>query len=192
MNLSNNISILLSESYIISDSNISVDLNKFESGEYKKLIISGLSGAGKTTTANLLAKKYNIRAIDTDDIRKALSDKYPDDKFSSEYRTKFFKEEFKELLLSDEKLIIAGLTISKVYRDDLTFRNLILNNAFIFMGKSALKSAIDGYNRNRKKENNPYSFYDSVKDNFTYFYDRELKMKKDRLSIPGSNISEFK
>ena len=57
---------LINEGYIFSDKTISIDLDKFESGEKDKLFIMGLSGTGKSTLGEYLAKKYNVKFIDMD------------------------------------------------------------------------------------------------------------------------------
>jgi ABC-type proline/glycine betaine transport system ATPase subunit len=48
----------IQERYLLSDHTISIDLDKFESGESRKLVIAGLSGAGKSTLGRYLAEKY--------------------------------------------------------------------------------------------------------------------------------------
>lgn len=169
--ITNNILTLINESYIFSNKTISVDLDKFESGEINKLLISGFSGSGKTVTGNYLSKKYNVPLYDTDTMEGS---------------------EFVELLSNNNKLIISGVKISKKYREDENVKPIIIKQSFIFLGKSALKAAFDGWNRNRKKENNKYSLYDSIKDNFTRFYEREITLKTDRCNIPNSKIEEFK
>ena len=45
-----------------------LDVDKFESGEVRLLFITGMSGGGKTTLANKLAKKYNAVLINLDDM----------------------------------------------------------------------------------------------------------------------------
>lgn len=167
----NNVFSLINESYIFSNKTISVDLNKFESGEINKLLISGLSGSGKTITGKHLSKKYNVPLYDTDIMDGS---------------------EFIKLLSNNNKLIISGLKISRKYREDENIKPVIIKQSFIFLGKSALKASFDGWNRNRKKENNRFSLYDSIKDNFTKFYEREMTLKTDRCNIPNSQIEEFK
>ena len=169
MTINNNILQLIQEAYIFSDKTISVDLHKFESGEVNKLLISGLSGAGKTSTGNYLKNKYSVPLIDTDDMI----------------------EEFNDLIKSNKRVIISGVKISKRYVLIPEIKPFILKQSFIFLGKSALRSAIDGYLRNIKKENNKYSLYDSLKDNSTRFYGPEMTLRKDRINIPDSVIEDF-
>ena len=171
-----NIQKLIQEAYIFSDKTISVDLHKFESGEVDKLLISGLSGGGKTSTGNYLKDKYSVPLIDTDDLNDELND----------------------LILSNKRCIISGIGIAKRYsgakvpEHELNrMKQTILNSSFIFLGKSLLKSSFDGYLRNRKKENNPYSLYDSIKINFNKFYKNEMQLRKDRCAVPQSVIKEF-
>lgn len=45
-----------------------LDVDKFESGQIRLLFITGMSGGGKTTLANKLAKQYNATLISLDDM----------------------------------------------------------------------------------------------------------------------------
>jgi gluconate kinase len=161
----------INESYIFSDETISVDLHKFENGEVNKLLISGLSGSGKTSTAIILKERYNVDMFDTDSMT---------------------KEEIYNGLTNNKKMIISGVGIARRYQEMENLKPILLKQSFVFLGKSALKSAFDGWLRNRKKENNKFSLFDSISDNFTKFYDREMQLKKDRCNIPDSTILPFK
>ena len=67
----------------------------------------------------------------------------------------------------------------------------ILNSSFIFLGKSAIKASIDGYIEKQKKENNPYTLFDSFNHNLTKFYKQEMQLRKNRCAVPGSVIKDF-
>lgn len=162
----------INESYIFSDETISVDLHKFENGETKKLLISGLSGSGKTSTAIILKERYNVDMFDTDSMTK--------------------EEIYQCLTTNDKRMIVSGVGIARRYKEIEELRPVLLKQSFVFLGKSALKSAFDGWLRNRKKENNKFSLFDSISDNFTKFYDREMQLKKDRCNVPDSIILSFK
>ena len=56
----------IQEGYVFSDKTISIDLDKFISGERNKLISAGLSGSGKTTFCKYFANKNDIECFETD------------------------------------------------------------------------------------------------------------------------------
>ena len=58
---------------LISEDDIHINVDKFESGESNILQITGLSGSGKSTLAKELAKKYNAYLVETDIICFAIS-----------------------------------------------------------------------------------------------------------------------
>ena len=182
----NNIYNLIYESYIFSDNIISVDLDKFESGECSKLLISGISGSGKTSTGNYLSNKYKVKLIDTDPINKKIAEQYP-----REERFPIFEKELSNLLTSNERLIISGGGISTSYEKSKILKPIILKQSFVFLGKSALMGAWDGYARNSKVKDNPFTLFDSLKWNFKDYYSRETTLKKDRCAVKGSVIEDF-
>lgn len=189
--ITNNILTLINESYIFSNKTISVDLDKFESGEINKILLCGLSGSGKTSTGLYLQNKYNIPLLDTDDIQKPVNDQYPRDQYSAEFRFNKFNEQFNKIITNNDRLIIAGVGISLTYDFDKTNKGLILNNSFIFLGKSALKSSWDAYMRMRRTGSKK-NFWDALNWNFNIYYKKEMQLKTDRCNIPNSKIEEFK
>jgi hypothetical protein len=188
---------LIQEAYIFSDDTISVDLDKFESGEVNVLFITGLSGAGKTTLGKNLSKKYNCPFIDTDDINSEISKQYPDDKYPSSVRLPIFRDKFIDLLNSNKKLIIGGIGISRIIEKFPEYTDLILKQSFIFLGKSALKGAWDATMREHRRQNDssPLEFfkwlYKTTQWNFDWFYERESKLKEARCSIKGAKIEKL-
>ena len=136
----------IQEGYFLSDKTISIDLHKFESGESKKLIIAGLSGAGKTTLGNYLAKKYNCYFNDGDKCcRKALdssniglfSERKPSEQ--SHLFKLFFDKCFKPMLLSNRIEVIDGV-LYQIYNLFPKTQSFINKYPVIIIGKSALKS----------------------------------------------------
>lgn len=188
--ITNNILTLINESYIFSNKTISVDLDKFESGEFNKLLISGLSGSGKTSTAIELSKKYNVEFFDTDSLNKLINEKYPKSEYDSNFRFGIFLDKFKKKLLDNNKRIICGGAISRSYIKSNELKPLLLKFPFIFLGKSALLSSYDSYVRNKKDENG-FDLSDSLRWNFKIYYKGEMQLRKDRINIPKSNIEEF-
>jgi GTPase SAR1 family protein len=61
----------IQEGYLINERTISIDLDKFESGESNKLLVVGLSGGGKSTLSKYLSKKYNCYHNELDDCCKS-------------------------------------------------------------------------------------------------------------------------
>ena len=190
MNINDNILQLIQEAYIFSDKTISVDLHKFESGEVDKLLISGLSGAGKTSTGNYLSKLYNVDVFDTDIIHRKISKEYPRDKYSEEIRIDKFKNEFKDILLNNKQLIICGVGIGSIYHYNKDLQSFILSQPFIFLGKSALKGSWDAYMR-MLKTGSKKTIFDALRWNFKIYYDKEMTLRKDRCAVPGSVIEDF-
>ena len=195
MSISDNIKELIQEAYIISEPTISVDLQKFESGECNKLIILGLSGAGKTTLGKQLAEKYNCPVIDLDDVIRKIEKKYPHDKFARSKQIYLMSQEVSKILNNKIKSIIGGLDIVNIYYDDPNINKLLLTLPFIFLGKSALKSSWDAAMRNYKLYNDEKDsflshIYYSVNININDYYKNIQQLKKARCSIKGSIIKQ--
>lgn len=174
---------LIQEGYIFSDKTISIDLDKFESGESNKLFIIGLSGGGKTTLGKHLAKKYKAKYIDTDDI---LGD-------SDEIRIK----ELKVVLNNNKKMIIGGALIIKSYHRDYLPQKLLMNTPVIILGKSILKSTLDAFIRNvkDKRENRQGKIskdpLKKLKVNIKKLQPMFINFREDRIKA-GGNLQEFK
>ena len=196
MSISEDIKELIQEGYFISDETISVDLHKFESGECNKLIISGLSGAGKTTLGKQLAKKYNCSVIDLDDIWNEIIKNNPINKVARSKRKSLFFEKLSNLLTNNVKYIIGGVKIIDIYYDDPNINKLLLTLPFIFLGKSALKASWDAAIRDHKKSNKKVNIliriHTKAKFNFIEFYKYEKKLKMARCAVKGSVIQQLK
>lgn len=153
----------LFEGYILNDSNISIDLDMFESGECNKLIIIGLSGGGKTTLGKHLAEKYKCKFIEADSCFKtALGPEEKqrmihsttfDDATRRIYLGKMYHNCFKQMLESDERAVIEG-PLHQAYSAIPESRKLINQFSSIVLGTSALKSVyqrlIRAHNRKRR------------------------------------------
>lgn len=152
-------------------------------------------GGGKTTLGKTLSNKYSCPVIDTDDIHTKLSKHYPDDKFPSSKRYPLFKQEVERLLKYNNKLIISGVGISRIFINELDLRELLLSKSFIFLGKSALISSWDAINRELKRKDqdkNIFQIISITKGNFGNFYEREIQLRNARISIKGSNVQEYR
>jgi shikimate kinase len=139
----------IQEGYIFSDKTISIDLDKFESGESNKLIIIGLSGGGKTTLGRYLADKYNCKFIEADScFGSALTkdqkrDMIHSPTFDNETRKKYLKilynKCFKQMLQSPERMVIEG-PLQQAYSTIPESRKLMNKFSSIVLGTSALKA----------------------------------------------------
>lgn len=182
-----NVEKLIIESLFFSDENLSVDIDKFPL--YKKIIVSGLPGSGKTSISNLLSEKFNAKVIDTDDIAKQLKSQNlsPPERFLKTQTIIW------ELLTNQDNIILCGVMLSRLYTEVPKFKQLFLKLPCIFLGKSALKSAWDAANRNSKRDN--ISLFKTLpmtlEWTFDTYYQREMKFKKDRTAIKNSNIQKL-
>lgn len=162
---------ILNEGYVLSDKTISVNLDKFESGESNKLLIIGVCGSGKTTWAEFLSKnmarmvkgKYPARlprvkwrSIDT--MYWTLSQKtdFKDIQNDTEAKKalirKLVRKEVIKLLKNNDRMIIEGADFIDIYRDEPQYRKLILNQPMIVLGISALRAGIKAGIRNMNRE----------------------------------------
>jgi len=197
----------IQEGFIFSDKTISIDLDKFESGEINKLIVVGLSGGGKSTLASYLAKKYNCKFNEIDNCNKKsmTEQEYKDfimiksSAGNEKIFKKFYTKCFKPALLSNKKEIIEG-NLFQVYCLIPESRSLINKYPVIILGKSALQAVWDRTQRTLRKQyakekyNTTKDKYEKYKRglilNFKYLQKylnqfREQRIKKD------SNVQRF-
>ncbi len=189
MNILENINRLILEGYIFSDKTISIDLDKFESGESNKLLITGLSGGGKTTLGKYLSKKYSAEFFDTDWLgseTKGLD-------LTKEEKVEYKRKRFFELITNDKRLIIGGIGILTRYKFPET-KQVILKLPHIFLGVSLLKSSLRVLMRPPQDLKNNTgrikSFINMGKENINLFYDMINNIKKERIEA-GGEIKEF-
>lgn len=164
----------LDETYIASKKDIEYKLDSWKKGSNNILLITGLSGSGKSTRASQLSKEYNAinfeldlfehnsilfsnnynhdeaNIIMKDIFKKMYGGKKNFDKYSDEDYRKEFVKFFKNLLSyckshKDQLFIIEGLQIFKhVAYYDIS---IIENTPIIIIGVSLTKSLIRRYKR---------------------------------------------
>lgn len=164
----------LEESYITSKKDIEYKLDSWKKGSDNILLITGLSGSGKSTRASQLSKEYNAinfeldlfehnsilfsnnynhdeaNIIMKDIFKKMYGGKKNFDKYSDEDYRKEFVKFFKNLQSyckshKDQLFIIEGLQIFKhVAYYDIS---IIENTPIIIIGTSLTKSLIRRYKR---------------------------------------------
>ena len=180
---------LLFENYILSDKTISVDINKFESGEANKLLIVGFSGSGKTTLGQKLAKQYQTKYIDLDDCWKNTNVEYiPKDREDEIYHQCVNKK----INQNNSRSVIEGIGIIEFYKINQKNKNYILNLPIVFLGKSALLSSIDASKRDQL---GLLSFLELLPNRLSVNLNMLSKplnqLRKDRISVVGSTVKEI-
>ena len=158
----------LFEGYVLKDKNISIDLDKFESGECNKLIIIGLSGGGKTTLGKYLAEKYKCKFIEADSCFKTALTKEEkkamihsasfDNKTRNIYLGKMYHNCFKQMLNSSHRTVIEG-PIHQAYSAIPESRKQIDQFSSIVLGTSALKAIYQRLMRAHNRERRTPSKY---------------------------------
>jgi len=151
------------------------NFDKWENGS-EILMIVGLSGSGKSTLGKKLAKQYNVKYIELDNIEVELSEIYGKDKIKNmsydEY-SKLFIDYVMNGKLKGTRRIMEGIDLILLsdYWDTINLKNypiIIKNTSFI---KSSIRAYI------RDKEYN-YSKFKNVKNNNIYFYKYIKKLEK--------------
>ena len=163
---------LLQEGYLLSDKNISVNLDQFISGKAKKLIIVGVPGSGKTSLGEYLAKKYKVSIV------------------SDDHWTKM-----KDGLTNSKRTIIEGAGLADLYYKEQTWRDLIIDKPIILMGMSAIKAGFradkrDGTVPGKAKDKGEIYYF--IRKNLSYWQKVINYLRKDVMKVPGANIKEFK
>jgi hypothetical protein len=162
----------LQEGYFFGDKTISVNLEDFENGIKKKLLIVGLAGSGKTTLGEFLVKKYEVGTFISDTgkgLKAALRNK-------------------------STRMIIEGAQLLRIYNEEPEFKPIIINSALIVIGLSALKA---GWRADRRDSTLPGKAKD-WKDSFyftrlNFSYQHYLSsLRKDIMKLPNARIEEYK
>ncbi len=186
----------LQEGTIISDKTVSVNLEQFKSGEKNKLLILGVSGSGKTTIGEQLAKKYKCKWISIDSMWWRLKQKYFKnvDETKEQMQEKLFEFIIKSLK-SNERAILEGVDFMIIYSDFPKYRKLILNQPMIILGLSALRAGIRAGIRNQKREpEGGYmkSIYWMSKSNIKQLEPILKIMRKDIMKMKNVDIKKYK
>lgn len=162
----------INENMVLNKKDLEINLDKFESGEKNILLITGLSGSGKSTTAKSLASKHNCinyeldclefylrgylsreEAIGNEDGLIAFIDskKISTNKDINENEYASLYREYIKFLITwcskqkNKKFIIEGLQIYETYKDGDSY---ITCCPMIIKGTSALVSTIRAAKRN--------------------------------------------
>lgn len=178
----------INEGYFISDKTISVDLDKFISGESNKLLILGLTGSGKTTMGRKLSRKMNIKSISTDDCPFDWANYHKGDKEDKSKILNKYMDCSESMVTNKSRIILEGVGLIETYWERPNFRSTMLKYPCIIIGTSALKSSIRASKRSKAFMLDVH-FY---RTNFTVFQKMLSKFKKDRLSIKDSIVKEYK
>ena len=181
---------IVRESYIFSDKTISLDLDKFESGESNLLLVAGLSASGKTTLAEKLAKKYKCEFKESDNPCLSEEDNKEGDPI------KCYENIFHKLLKSKKRYIMEGVLVfwSCLDKDNniSPFFNECKNIPIIIMGESVMKSAYQGW----KRDSGKISYIPAALKWYVKYGISDMKsfniFKKARMNVSGTKIEEFK
>ncbi|MCK5607712.1 (d)CMP kinase [Candidatus Pacearchaeota archaeon] len=144
----------LQEGYILSDKTISVNLDKFISGESNILLIAGIPASGKSTLGKKLAKKYKAKYIETDIFYNVNDSQAAEDYEPEEEYKKDFVKKYKR---SKKRYVIEGVITywsCFVEGGNYTLNNFIKEYSgipIIILGPSILKVTLRGYKRERQK-----------------------------------------
>jgi hypothetical protein len=163
----------IQEGYIFSEKTISVNLHLFENGTKNKLIITGVPGSGKTSLLHYLLKKYNVNDFVSDDSwGKTL-----------------------EGLTSSKRTIVEGGGFLILYKEEVSWRKMMLDTPMILMGMSAIKS---GWRADKRDETVPGKVkdwkdtYHFTRTNLFYFQNAANLLRKDLMKLPDAKIEEYK
>lgn len=162
---------ILNEGYIFSDKTVSVNLDKFESGESNKLLVVGVLGSGKTSLAEYLAKKYKANLVSDTHIR-----------------------DMKRGLKDSKRTILEGAQIARWYKKSPADRELIIHQPMILIGMSAIKAGLradkrDGTVPSTSKDKR--DIYISIRVNIKEWQGYLNFLRKDVMKIPNVVIKEY-
>ncbi len=119
-------------------------LDKIEDELYqnRNIVLIGMSGCGKTSYGKIIAEKYNIEFIDTDElIEKRTNLKVKDifNKYGEEYFRDLESEIIKELSLLNNKVISTGGGVIKRYQNI----SLLKANGYLYFIDTPLNTIIN-------------------------------------------------
>lgn len=139
----------LTEGLVFSAQPISIDLDKFESGEATKLLIVGLSGAGKTTLGKKLAKRYGAKFEQLDMCWGEPAKQAPgvfEDPGEEFYETNYVPCIMKALT-SPERSVLDGIGLIDMALDEPERFSFIHDLPIIMLGQSVVRAAYQAWRR---------------------------------------------
>lgn len=191
----------LHEAYLISDKTISINIDKFISGESNKLLIAGLSGSGKSTLCRYLSKKYNAECFETDYCGRKINHKYrnfgaenpPINMLKELFHAAYFKC-VSPGMKNNKRQVVEGGIFWQSYLFFPKIRKELNRHPIIIFGSSALKASWGAFKRSKTK----HDFLYATKK-ISIIYARNFKMldkqiasfRKLRLRA-GGKVEEFK
>ena len=152
----------IQDGYIFSDKTLSINLDKFENKQIKKLLIFGPCGSGKSTIGRILSKKYNVPLLETDTMYWKMRQNAAKSGLPRKERKEMIKDveaKLIKMLSNNKRMIIEGVDWIKIYKKNINLKPLLLKQGMIILGLSALKGAIRAGKRNATYEpdNNRWS-----------------------------------
>ena len=163
----------IQEGYIFSEKTISVNLHLFETGTKNKLIITGVPGSGKTSLLHYLLKKYNVNDFVSDDSW----------------------EKTLEGLKSSKRTIVEGVVFLILYKEEVSWREMVLDTPMILTGMSAIKSGWRADKRDGTVPGKVKDWKDTfhfMRINLSYFQSAANLLRKDLMKLPDAKIEEYK
>ena len=187
------------ESLVFNNNDLYWNFEKFKSGESNILLITGLSGSGKSTIGRQLASKYKAEYIELDCIGDVKENSKPEilqkwvdtlndkelkelnrDPYEGEYQPKFLDYCIRYANSNkDKKFIIEGIQIYELYKDKAR------NYPLIIKGTSVIKSFLQ---KSIKREKWSYKeFLKYTKEDLSWL----IKSDKDLLNLRKSLNESF-
>ena len=188
----------LQEGFLFSDKTISIDLDKFISGEKNKLLIAGLSGGGKTTLCRHLAKRYKAECFETDTCSDFLEDLRANTSTSPNAlppKEVFYNGYYKCVkprMNNNRRQIVEGGLVWESYYFFPEIRKYLNQYPIIIFGTSSLKSSLQLLNRRRAvgKKTGLKKIYKLYLRNFVQLNKLLKYFKEERLKA-GGNVKIF-
>jgi len=173
----------LTEGYIFSDKTLSINLNKFESGQINKLLIFGPCGSGKSTIGRILSKKYNVPLQEIDHMYWGKRYKFEDEaelpRKERKKQIEVVRSKLMKMLSDNKKMIIEGVDWIDIYKEHKNFRPTMLKQSMIVLGLSSWKAGWRAGKRNIQHGENWTELYKMTKVNYQYLEKYLKKIRND-------------
>ncbi len=198
---------LIQETFLINNETISVDLYKFIKNPTSKLFITGFSGSGKTTIGKILAKYFNRKLYMLDDLinisnitfKKMKRNNKLNNLSNSKLRiikNNIFNKLATDIILDNKYKIIEGVSIIDIFQH-IKIKNIIMDSACIFIGKSIFNSSLNAASRDKQDSNYfkelfnafYYNYFNMIKE---YNHLKQIRMNQKNATIELFNIKDFK